>query len=141
MTPSPEPHFVRQMSCPGRRVVAFMGVSLSHNWQCVADDLFTQLVLRAEQLERIEQLKAELHTRRQERISQGTVVTEFNDDTLVSDLDMPIHAFNALLDNGIATVGQLRVVSDAELLCTPNFGDRSLAEVRALVPSASGSMT
>jgi DNA-directed RNA polymerase subunit alpha len=52
------------------------------------------------------------------------------DDMLVDDLDLGVRSLNCLKREGIETVGDLLARSEQELMCIPNFGRKSLDEVR-----------
>ncbi len=52
------------------------------------------------------------------------------DDMLIDDLDLGVRSLNCLKREGIETVGDLMARSEQELMCLPNFGRKSLDEVR-----------
>jgi DNA-directed RNA polymerase subunit alpha len=52
------------------------------------------------------------------------------DDMLIDDLDLGVRSLNCLKREGIETVGDLIARSEQELMCIPNFGRKSLDEVR-----------
>ncbi len=52
------------------------------------------------------------------------------DDMLIDDLDLGVRSLNCLKREGIETVGDLMARSEQELMCIPNFGRKSLDEVR-----------
>ena len=52
------------------------------------------------------------------------------DDMLIDDLDLGVRSLNCLKREGIETVGDLLARSEQELMCIPNFGRKSLDEVR-----------
>jgi len=52
------------------------------------------------------------------------------DDMLIDDLDLGVRSLNCLKREGIETVGDLVAKSDEDLMCIPNFGRKSLDEVR-----------
>jgi DNA-directed RNA polymerase subunit alpha len=52
------------------------------------------------------------------------------DDMLIDDLDLGVRSLNCLKREGIETVGNLVARSEQELMCIPNFGRKSLDEVR-----------
>ena len=56
------------------------------------------------------------------------------DGTPVEALPLRSFTINALRAGGILTLGELRATSDRELLRLRQFGRRTLAEVRAIVP-------
>jgi DNA-directed RNA polymerase subunit alpha len=49
---------------------------------------------------------------------------------LIDDLDLGVRSLNCLKREGIETVGDLIGKSEQELMCIPNFGRKSLDEVR-----------
>ena len=57
------------------------------------------------------------------------------DDTPVELLPLRRHAINALRAAGILTLGELKPMSDRELLALRFFGRGALANVRSLVPA------
>jgi DNA-directed RNA polymerase subunit alpha len=67
------------------------------------------------------------------RIEQAVDVSEgpeTEDDMLIDDLDLGVRSLNCLKREGIETVGDLLAKSEQELMCIPNFGRKSLDEVR-----------
>ena len=52
------------------------------------------------------------------------------DDMVIDDLDLGVRSLNCLKREGIETVGDLIARSEQELMCIPNFGRKSLDEVR-----------
>ena len=56
----------------------------------------------------------------------------------LSDIDLSVRTSNCLYHMGLATLGELASLSDAELLRQPNFGRKSLNEVKALLSSTEG---
>jgi DNA-directed RNA polymerase subunit alpha len=56
--------------------------------------------------------------------------SEPEDDMLIDDLDLGVRSLNCLKREGIETVGDLIAKSEQELMCIPNFGRKSLDEVR-----------
>jgi DNA-directed RNA polymerase subunit alpha len=52
------------------------------------------------------------------------------DGMLIDDLDLGVRSLNCLKREGIETVGDLLARSEQELMCIPNFGRKSLDEVR-----------
>ena len=56
----------------------------------------------------------------------------------LSDIDLSVRTSNCLYHMGLATLGELASLSDAELLRQPNFGRKSLNEVKALLSSIEG---
>jgi DNA-directed RNA polymerase subunit alpha len=55
---------------------------------------------------------------------------EPEDVMLIDDLDLGVRSLNCLKREGIETVGDLIAKSEQELMCIPNFGRKSLDEVR-----------
>ncbi len=52
------------------------------------------------------------------------------DDILIEELEIGVRSYNCLKREGIQTVGDLVKRSEAELLNTPNFGKKSIEEVK-----------
>jgi DNA-directed RNA polymerase subunit alpha len=52
------------------------------------------------------------------------------DDMLIDDLDLGVRSLNCLKREGVETVGDLLAKSEQDLMCIPNFGRKSLDEVR-----------
>jgi DNA-directed RNA polymerase subunit alpha len=52
------------------------------------------------------------------------------DDTPIEELELGVRSYNCLKREGIETVGDLLAKSDQELMCIPNFGRKSIEEVR-----------
>jgi DNA-directed RNA polymerase alpha subunit len=60
------------------------------------------------------------------------------DETLVEDLPLRQHTINALRAGGVLTLGELRAMPDRDLMALRQFGRGTLADVRAIVPSPTG---
>jgi len=56
-------------------------------------------------------------------------IPEF-DDMPIEELELGVRSYNCLKREGIETVGDLIAKSDQELMCIPNFGRKSIEEVR-----------
>jgi DNA-directed RNA polymerase subunit alpha len=67
---------------------------------------------------------------RQDILAGGVSGSEPEDDMLIDDLDLGVRSLNCLKREGIETVGDLIAKSEQELMCIPNFGRKSLDEVR-----------
>ncbi len=52
------------------------------------------------------------------------------DDMLIEELELGVRSYNCLKREGVETVGDLMARSEAELLNIPNFGRKSIDEVR-----------
>jgi DNA-directed RNA polymerase subunit alpha len=52
------------------------------------------------------------------------------DDMLIEELELGVRSYNCLKREGVETVGDLIAKSEAELLNIPNFGRKSIEEVR-----------
>lgn len=52
------------------------------------------------------------------------------DDMPIEELELGVRSYNCLKREGIETVGDLIAKSDQELMCIPNFGRKSIEEVR-----------
>jgi DNA-directed RNA polymerase subunit alpha len=48
----------------------------------------------------------------------------------IEELELGVRSYNCLKREGIETVGELVAKSDQELMCIPNFGRKSIEEVR-----------
>jgi DNA-directed RNA polymerase subunit alpha len=59
----------------------------------------------------------------------ATPATE-GDDRLIEELEIGVRAYNCLKRAGIQTIGDLVQKSDSELKAIPNFGERSIDEVK-----------
>ena len=58
------------------------------------------------------------------------------DDVLIEELELGVRSYNCLKREGIQTVGDLVSKSEAELLNIPNFGKKSIDEVKEKLGSA-----
>ena len=56
----------------------------------------------------------------------------------LSDVDLSVRTSNCLFNMGLSTLGELADLSETELLRQPNFGRRSLTEVKILLSSTEG---
>ena len=65
-------------------------------------------------------------------------VARLPDSTPVDELPLRQHTINALRAGGVLILGELRAMSDADLLLLRRFGHRLLADVRFLVPAPEG---
>ena len=52
------------------------------------------------------------------------------DDTPIEELELGVRSYNCLKREGVETIGDLIRKSDQELMCIPNFGRKSIEEVR-----------
>ena len=52
------------------------------------------------------------------------------DEMLIEELELSVRSYNCLKREGVETVGDLVAKTEAELLNTPNFGKKSIDEVR-----------
>jgi DNA-directed RNA polymerase subunit alpha len=57
-------------------------------------------------------------------------------DTEVQELWLSVRASNAIMREGFKTVREIYSKTDEELLRIPNFGRKSLAEIRSLIAHA-----
>ena len=57
------------------------------------------------------------------------------DDRLIEELEIGVRAYNCLKRAGIQTIGELVLKSESELKAIPNFGDRSIDEVKESLAS------
>ncbi len=60
----------------------------------------------------------------------GGAGPEPEEDMMIDDLDLGVRSLNCLKREGIETVGDLIGKTEQELMCIPNFGRKSLDEVR-----------
>ncbi|MET0810493.1 MAG: DNA-directed RNA polymerase subunit alpha, partial [Thermoleophilaceae bacterium] len=60
----------------------------------------------------------------------GVPVQVEGDDRLIEELEIGVRAYNCLKRAGIQTIGELVQKSESELKAIPNFGDRSIDEVK-----------
>jgi DNA-directed RNA polymerase subunit alpha len=63
-------------------------------------------------------------------VAAAAQVPQPEDDMLIDDLDLGVRSLNCLKREGVETVGDLMARSEQELMCIPNFGRKSLDEVR-----------
>ena len=63
------------------------------------------------------------------------VATGGMDDVLIEELELGVRSYNCLKREGIQTVGDLVSKSEAELLNIPNFGKKSIDEVKEKLAS------
>lgn len=59
---------------------------------------------------------------------------EITDETPAQELELSVRAWNILNSLGVVTVKQLRNITDAELRGRMNVGNKTIDEIRALVP-------
>ncbi|NLE73660.1 MAG: DNA-directed RNA polymerase subunit alpha [Actinobacteria bacterium] len=59
----------------------------------------------------------------------GQSLTQY-DDTLIEELELSVRSYNCLKREGLETVGELISRTETELLNIPNFGKKSIDEVR-----------
>ena len=57
------------------------------------------------------------------------------DDRLIEELEIGVRAYNCLKRAGVQTIGDLVQKSESELKAIPNFGDRSIEEVKEALSS------
>jgi len=57
------------------------------------------------------------------------------DDRLIEELEIGVRAYNCLKRAGIQTIGELVLKPESELKAIPNFGDRSIDEVKESLAS------
>jgi DNA-directed RNA polymerase subunit alpha len=60
----------------------------------------------------------------------GAVPATEGDDRLIEELEIGVRAYNCLKRAGIQTIGDLVQKSESELKAIPNFGERSIEEVK-----------
>ncbi len=79
--------------------------------------------------DRVEELTARDGAGAAEAGAPAAVAAE-GDDRLIEELDIGVRAYNCLKRAGIQTIGDLVQKSENELKAIPNFGDRSIDEVK-----------
>ena len=62
-----------------------------------------------------------------------TPVEQLFDDTTVKDLELSARAENCLHNEGLKTIGEVSAKSDGDLLRIPNFGRKSLRELKEAI--------
>ena len=62
-----------------------------------------------------------------------TPVEQLFDDTTVKELELSIRADQCLHNEGLKTIGEVLAKSDNELLRMPNFGRKSLRELKEAI--------
>ena len=65
------------------------------------------------------------------------IETNINLNRSVSELEVPIRIMNALKTNGINTIEDIVIRTDRELLRLPNFGRKSLNEIKEVLTGMS----
>lgn len=65
--------------------------------------------------------------------SPSLSVAELYDDTPIEKLELSTRSETWLRIGGVKTVGDLMTKTDRELLCTPNIGKASLAEIKEVL--------
>lgn len=63
-------------------------------------------------------------------VPQSTPAGDQHNDMLIEELELGVRSYNCLKREGIETVGELIARTEAELLNIPNFGKKSIEEVR-----------
>jgi DNA-directed RNA polymerase subunit alpha len=63
----------------------------------------------------------------------GAAAAAEGDDRLIEELEIGVRAYNCLKRAGIQTIGDLVQKSESELKAIPNFGERSIEEVKEAV--------
>ena len=61
--------------------------------------------------------------------------TAMSDGTPIEDLELSVRAYNCLKRAGVTTLGQLRTMSDEELMKVRNLGRKSMEEVKHVLAS------
>jgi DNA-directed RNA polymerase subunit alpha len=81
----------------------------------------------------------ELTSRNGAAVAEAAAVTAAagaeGDDRLIEELEIGVRAYNCLKRAGIQTIGDLLQKSDSELKAIPNFGERSIDEVKEALTS------
>jgi DNA-directed RNA polymerase alpha subunit len=73
-------------------------------------------------------------------MSELEATPELPDNTPIREVRFPTRIKNALFATGLKTVGEVREMSDEALLALPDFGEGSIAHLRATLglPSTDG---
>jgi DNA-directed RNA polymerase subunit alpha len=75
----------------------------------------------------------ELTSRERVVAEPGAAPVAEGDDRLIEELEIGVRAYNCLKRAGIQTIGDLVQKSESELKAIPNFGERSIEEVKEAV--------
>lgn len=70
-----------------------------------------------------------------EDIEETPKSSSLTDTTPLEDLELSVRAYNCLRRAGVTTVGQLRSMSDEELMKVRNLGRKSMEEVKSVLQS------
>jgi DNA-directed RNA polymerase subunit alpha len=82
------------------------------------------------QADRVEELTSRDGAGAAEAAAAAAGVPAEGDDRLIEELEIGVRAYNCLKRAGIQTIGDLVQKSDSELKAIPNFGERSIDEVK-----------
>jgi len=85
-------------------------------------------------------LRAERLARESEEMAEHEPTPELPDETPIREVNFPARIKNALFPAGLETVGEVREISDEDLLSLPNFGKGSVIHLRRMLglPSTDG---
>jgi DNA-directed RNA polymerase subunit alpha len=80
--------------------------------------------------DRVEELTSRDGAAAAEAVAATAAAGAEGDDRLIEELEIGVRAYNCLKRAGIQTIGDLLQKSDSELKAIPNFGERSIDEVK-----------
>jgi DNA-directed RNA polymerase alpha subunit len=85
-------------------------------------------------------LRAERLARESEEMTELAPTPELPDETPTRGVNFPLRIKNALFAAGLKTVGEVRELSDEDLLRLPHFGKGSVIQLRTILglPSTEG---
>jgi DNA-directed RNA polymerase subunit alpha len=85
--------------------------------------------------DRVEELTSRDGAAAAEAVAATAATGAEGDDRLIEELEIGVRAYNCLKRAGIQTIGDLVQKSDSELKAIPNFGERSIDEVKEALTS------
>jgi DNA-directed RNA polymerase subunit alpha len=85
--------------------------------------------------DRVEELTSRDGAAAAEAVAATAAAGAEGDDRLIEELEIGVRAYNCLKRAGIQTIGDLVQKSDSELKAIPNFGERSIDEVKEALTS------
>jgi DNA-directed RNA polymerase subunit alpha len=85
--------------------------------------------------DRVEELTSRDGAATAEAVAATAATGAEGDDRLIEELEIGVRAYNCLKRAGIQTIGDLVQKSDSELKAIPNFGERSIDEVKEALTS------
>lgn len=67
------------------------------------------------------------------RRSDCPLVAEFSNRRMIYDLGLSVRSYNCLTRHGIRTVGELKAMTDEELMQVRNLGSRCVEEIKGII--------